>query len=62
MGLPTQSIRQNIKNQVLVLHVFVDTEMRVHVFGKSALIGVAVARHGLILWENDATGSANLFK
>ena len=31
-------------------------------FGKSGLNGVAVARHGLILWENDATGSTNLFK
>ena len=31
-------------------------------FGKSDLNGVAVARHGLILWENDATRSTNLFK
>ena len=31
-------------------------------FGISGTFGVAVARHGLILWENDATGSTNLFK
>ena len=31
-------------------------------FGISGTFGVAVARHGLILWENDATRSTNLFK
>ena len=35
-----------IYSKILVLH-----------FGKSGLKWVAVARHGLILWENDATGS-----
>ena len=28
----------------------------------SGLKWVAVARHGLILWENDATGSRKVFK
>ena len=28
----------------------------------SGTFGVAVARHGLILWENDATGLRILFK
>ena len=31
-------------------------------FGILGTFGVAVARHGLILWENDATRSTNLFK
>ena len=31
-------------------------------FGISGTFGVAVARHGLILWENDATRSTSLFK
>ena len=31
-------------------------------FGISGTFGVAVAHHGLILWENDATRSTNLFK
>ena len=30
-------------------------------FGISGLNGVAMARHGLILWENDATGPKIIF-
>ena len=44
---------QNIKN---ICKFTVVATSRVRDFGKSGLNRVAMARHGLRLWENDATG------
>ena len=46
------------KNQILCVRI----SLEMADFGISGTFGGAVARHGLILWENDATGSTNLLK
>ena len=46
----TQVFRLKIKSNSTRKHIFVDT------------FGVAVARHGLILWQNEATGSRKVFR
>ena len=40
----------------------VNTQIRFVIFGRSGLKWVAMARHGLKLWENDGTRSNNILK